>query len=667
MNKFRKLLLEELRIVPITIAKDKTILNSDMVKAMTINEELNNLGYTLNPNDIIKLAKTYDAELDSFLDNFKNTLNDVKSKPMYPNFPTQVMKIDEAQFRFHQMVHYFSTYGMEELFGVEVLKGWLPDVEDTEKTVSHEKLLKSKVISLVESDKCISYALKQILSKRERMTIPEKEIVKHICNNYPDVEIDTDVAFKENLYDIFYISTIQYNNYTLARKICQHTGDIWKCISYIINSTDTKRFKTSQKRKLVQLLESYPIEDFEANLILSNKKAEGIKNLLNYLSYNRFSNSYEHKEAVRKLRNSELKSWEGQAKTLIFSKDSKALQFIASRPGMMLRMITLLLRNGYDSLDIISTINAEKLSTQTLLSLIGYFTSDPSNMKYDGTHRPFNESNKVAYIAKELLCGNLKAKDTILKNKSVYLDMDEYDLDNSLLLSNDKSDEGGYMRSGLAYKIPENIKYLRFFVYWNDRFSRVDIDLHASLINAYGYIENIGWDSDYTNGIAVFSGDITHSDAAEFIDINIDNAIENGYKYATCNINSYTRQKFKDIDTCFVGLMGVNNLNENVVLYDAKNCFFSHELKGDYETMFYGYIDIQNRNLTFIGKPGDTYGNIDAISSSKFRLQDYINTLLQAQECSIVDDKNDADIVLVMGKPNREDEVSFIDNNFFLD
>ena len=53
---------------------------------------------------------------------------------------------------------------------------------------------------------------------------------------------------------------------------CQHTGDVWKCIDYVLKSRENYHLRTSEKRILVKVLESYDIKDFRANLILSNKK-----------------------------------------------------------------------------------------------------------------------------------------------------------------------------------------------------------------------------------------------------------------------------------------------------------------------------------------------------------------------------------------------------------
>ena len=308
----RKLLLSELRVFPVSQLNNSsdTISDECMVKVMTINEELNNLGYTLNPKDCVRLAATSNEIIESFLDNFRYCLDNVKAKPMYPDFPNQVLSMDEATFRMHQLIHYFTTYGIESLTGMEVSKGWLPNVEETEKTECDDTLLSAKTIQLIDESECAAYALEKILSKRERMTDADNRLIKALIAekcNIAEIVKNIDITFKENLYDLFNIA-MQDNKYDIIKTICQHTGDIWKCISYMIKELGVKRFKTSQKRHLVNILESYPIEDFEANLILSNKKSEEVKILLNYLSYNRFSKSIDHKEAVRKLRNNELSS-----------------------------------------------------------------------------------------------------------------------------------------------------------------------------------------------------------------------------------------------------------------------------------------------------------------------------------------------------------------------
>lgn len=662
---YESLLLSELRLVPFNEGNEFT--EDNLVKAVTINEELLNLGYCLKPADFIKLAKSPDV--DRFLHNFKKSLGDVKAKPMYPDFPNQVMELDEAVLRFHQMVHYFTTYGIEMFTGVSVTKGWLPEVQDTEKTEADTKLLKAKTIELISADKMYSIPFFKILSRNERMSDKDKMIMLECVKNMTaDQMSGVVIAFKQNAllaFDAIFTSELPADNKIAAlHSLCQHTGDVWKCMDYSLTHADF-HFKTSQKRLLVKLLESYSINDFRANLILSNKKGERVILMLKYLDFNAYSRKKEYAAAVADLRSGKLSSWEAQAKALVSAGSPDAIPFIAERPGMMIRMLTYLLRNGYDAKDISKALepNAGSLKTQTIISILNFF----GRLKEDEERA--DEANEVYSIAKIVLSKRLGSMNTVLRGKKVYLDItDEYNLDQSELRISDKSLEGGYIRSGIAYKIPDDIKRLRFFVYWNDK-HRVDVDLHGAAVTKNGSAISIGWNGDFRNSDIVFSGDITHSDAAEYIDIDLENTKAT---IASFNINVYcidngSSQNFADIEECYVGCMGVNKLGENVALYNPANCFFTHYLTGKYKTINYGYVDVINRCLVFDGIP-NTKGLYSVKERNNiFSLRRYVDILLQSQSAQLVENRDDADIVLVMGKPSKDNEISLIDNNLFFE
>lgn len=678
MTKFRQNVFKEMRTIIVAPGKF-AISNNSLMAAITFNEELVNLGYTLRPNDIVEMAKQplSSSLFQAMLSNIREYIGDVKAKPMYPNFPKQVMNMGNATFRFHQICHYFSTYGIEALTGATISKGWLPDVEDTEKTKTDNALLGLKVLDVVWSDmlnEAVEMIIRKVLSKRERLTIPEREIIAlgiKIPLN-PEHVKEFNIPFKENMYELFYAIFTDKNEFRNlgCYKFCQHTGDVWKCIDYLMNEKGINHFRTSQKRVLVKLLESYPAVDFTTNLILSNKSANKIKILLNYLDFNTYSRSTPHKDAVARLRNGELRSWEGKAKELIFSKNTDAIEFVSKRPGMMIRMITLLLRNGFSYVDITNALEkvADKLSTQTLVTLATFFGMPelPKNKK--GEERDMNEALRIYAIMNVCIDANLKAKNIPeLKDKHVYVDMDNYDLTLSTIECNTKSSEGGYIRSGLAYRIPEDIKRIRFFVYWNDP-SRVDVDLHSKMIPAKGgTATEIGWNADYKNEAAAFSGDITHSDAAEYIDIDLEKACRL-YSKANLNINLYNgKPSFGQIDECFVGIMAVNNIGEEVKLYDPKNCFFTHYLKGNCRSYEYGYIDITDRCLVFLGKEAAGYYSSKEHITSAFNAAAYIHSLLQSQYTMLVNNKEDADVILTMEKSTDEKAISLLDNNFFME
>ena len=669
---YDQLLFSELRLAAVTFDTAE-LTEENLVRAMTVNEELLALGYTLSPRDVLVLTGSADA--DGFAARIREYIGDVKAKPMYPDFPSQVMALDEAVFRFHQMVHYLSTYGLERLTGMRVTRGWLPEMQDTEKTEADETLLAAKTVALLDVSRKYSEPYQKILSKTERMTDKEQMIIAECAANLTADELaGTGVKFKQNLLLIF--NAVFTNSDLSAEKkraclhaVCQHTGDVWKCMDYALTHANY-HLRTSQKRLLVKLLESYPLWDFTGNLILSNKKRERTLLMLQFLDFNEYSRKPEYKKAVADLRQGKLRSWESETEALVARRSAKALDRYAERPGMMLRHLTFLIRSGYTIQDISDRLapHAAELSPQTLVSLLSFFMHNAESLTPE---EKYVESVSISRMLRQILRLRLEANETVLRGKKVFVNMPEFDLSLSEIRITNKSAEGGYIRSGLAYRIPENVRCIRFFIYWNDK-ERVDVDLHASAFGLKGEQIHIGWNANFKGNALVFSGDITHSDAAEYIDIDFDKARESLASIRT-NINLFSGYPtFSEVHECFVGAMAVSETGENIRLYNPKNCFFTHYLTGKYRLIQYGYIDVQHRVIVFDGladpkasENRDYYS--EAPRNGAFSLRHYFHILFTSQGVQTVDTAEEADIVLVMGKPNGDKEVSLIDNNFFLE
>lgn len=674
------LLLSELRVFPVTLTSNDNITDKTMLAAITANEELLNLGYTLSAKDVVNLAKC--GELYSFVEMFKGALSDVKAKPMYPNFPNQVMDTDEAIFRFHQMMHYFSTYGAEILFGLHVSKGWLPNVEDTYKVKADDTLLKAKVITLVDIDVIPEYVYTRIVPKCERLTDKDQMLLDLVLPYVDDRAIkNIEIPFKENIMPVFYsISNSkmisQEDKLCLLNCICNHTGDVFKCIDYCL-TRNKYHFKTSQKRLFTKLLETYSNSDFEENVIISDKRSNRTELLLRYIDFTTYSRIPVFKTIVNELRSGELHSWMSKVESKLKTRDVDALKMLSKRPGIMLRMLTRLLRLGYNPTDILVYLypHASELRTQTLVSILNAFNAKLDDLENSDQSKLSRESRSevqnVITICTGLLRDNLHAKDAPFKGKKVYIECGEYNFARSIIETNDKSDEGGYVRSGLSYNIPDNVSRLRFFVYWNHHV-RSDVDLHSRLVDSSGRTYDIGWNAGFKEPVAVFSGDITHSDAAEYIDIDLDASKDSDIEYATTSVELYSSNDMArglgDLDECYVGCMAVSSLNEHVKLYNPKNCFFSHSLTTKSDILGYGFIDIKNRCITVSAKPDmDVYQSSMHIQKNLFSLNTYVNILLSSQDCDIVTSREDADFVIVLDKPMNDNEISLIDNNFFMD
>lgn len=885
---FHKHLLSELHMV-VYQSGDPSRLNDRLLcEAVTVNENLRSLGFVLRPADILRLAVS--PSLYTFYQDVKELVPDVKAQPMYPGFPQQVLEMSEAEFRFHQAMHYFSTYNMELLTGCEVSRGWLPDYDGPERTQRDTRLLDAAVIELVNEEDAAMTALKILLGRRERLTNPELELVLESSAACSAEQMQgLKIRFKENLELLFPLLLEKADRETALRTlrvICSHSGDVLRCSTDYIRSRKY-HLRTSEKKLLVKLLESYPVWNLRQNLMQSNALRERNLLVLKHLDYNRYSGSPEHKEAVRALRNGELLSWHGIGEALLAEHSPKALTHLAQRPGYMLRMLNRLLSLGYSQEALMDALKprAADISGHLILKVLRTLSTrkntlaDKHKAAIDACHRKFQQEsyqcgfywieskykyrkegclqeaknkrthaenqylihpqenaedtawdmvrdawgavnlkeaalallkhglekqgalknmqrphlisnahveldtdilwclydpayfrnaivrceeelaplreraeklqveadqwlketmaalleknqplyeqeiqkidlweqerlvkieedyqkelaeasemirtladrkkseldaieadyqrqkNMIRYdpqavqILKELLKEHFRKASTVLKDKKVFCDLSMFDLAHSSLETEDRSRDGGYIRSGIAWKIPDDAKYVRFFTYWNDS-NRVDIDLHAGGVTTDGESLHVGWNASNQKCGVVHSGDITHSNAAEYIDIDLDAPIREIY----ANVNLYWgKYSFKGIQTCYVGMMAVDKIGAKVKHYDPANCFFTHELTQNTQNLFYGYVDVQNRCVRFVGQPNYNCWAARPLiedAESMFSLQDYLNCVLEGQNVELVETAEDADVVLTMGKSLLDNGISLVDNNFFLE
>ena len=883
-QKFHELLLSELHMVSYEPGNPEELTDERLCSAMTVNENLRSLGFVLRPEDLVRLAVS--PSLFNFFDGVEALVPSVTAEPMYPGFPQQVMEMSEAEFRLHQLIHYFSTYGLETLLGQQVRKGWLPEAGETKRRGKDASLLECRVLDLVPEAEAPLKVLTVLLERRERLTDPELELVTESVSLCRAEQMrGLTVRFKENLslvFPCFMAAEDRETALQALQAVCAHPGDVFRCAKEYL-TLRKYHLATREKKRLVRLLETYPVPSFRENLIPSNHLRERNLLVLQHLDYNRFSVSPAHREAVRALRSGELLSWHGIGESLLKSRDPKALAHWAQRPGYMLRMLNRLLSLGYTKEEILNVLlpQAGKISGHLLLKTVRTLTKRHAVMDQEYEKRiaacrqkyrreelgvprlnreevscsaewkridvcrrwltyPREEARQTAFallenltrelnqlrktladkqallariehparrekqirllqnacvhfdesvlellkyrnnpeklreeirlLASEIseqemrisfereaaertyaerlaviksqnvpaceaelksvdiweqtelkkaeaehalalaryqeamktLPGRLAAElealaeihraeilksgfddqsteivkallkehfihaETPLRGKKVFLDLELFDLDHSELETEDRSADGGYIRSGICYRIPPEAKFVRFFVYWNDR-SRVDLDLHASGTTVSGENLRVGWNADFRNSGVVHSGDITHSDAAEYIDIDLSAPV----REIRTDIHLFSgKRAFKAVQTCYVGLMAVSGARQDVKHYDPKNCFFTHRLTQNSTWISYGIIDVQRRFVRFVGqadRESQLYASAPSGAGPLFSLKDYLDCLFSAQEVQIVSEREEADLLLTMGKSTEKQGLSLVDHNFFLE
>lgn len=628
----------ELRIYTADAKQEKNVYPA---AAVTLNENLKAYGFVMDPQTLRKAIENMNPkQMKKMQDDIAEYAGKVKADPMYPNFPQEVLDMDEAQYRCDQLCHYFSTYGIELLTGREVKKGWLPEEGVHEGKEFNGFSTDLKKIDLAFGDEKWAVPMTVILSRRSRLTDTECEIIEEAVSHADEKTLSSlSVPFKENIAPVFQIA-MDKKSVALAHASCQHTGDVIKCLGKILRDHHF-RLTTSQKKFAARVIESYSADDFRENLCLSAKKAREAETIMKAISYSKFSRSTSHSKAVDDLRSDALVSWNAEVERCLAEKSGKALRKLAERPGMLLRSVRRLKKLGYKESDIVKALceKAESLSTATIVSVM--------------------ENTEMTEMLFPVLEARLACMQTPIKGKKVYFDEQNYDVKHSYIA---KSEEGGYVRSGMAFRIPETARRIRFFVYWNDE-QRVDLDLHAYFTDISGGDHHIGWDGDFKESGVAMSGDITHSDAAEYIDIDLSNS---DIGKVCLDINLFSgRPGFGEVQETLAGIMGISKLGKKIAHYDPKSCFISERLTSDTRDLFYGIIDVQKRYLRVEKRPGtmDTCGEASE-RAAEFSLNKYLDALFEAQGVEMVSSPEEADITLSVAKGG---DFSLLDENFFMD
>lgn len=228
---FHKLLLSELHMA-VYQSGDADKLNDRLLcEAVTLNENLQSLGFVLKPEDLMKMAVS--PSLHTFFDTLKELLPDVKAQPMYPGFPLQVMQMSEAEMKWNQFLHTFSVLGVEFLTGIKVSKSWMPDTRVLNRYEEDTTLLDAAVLELVPDEDAAITALRTLLGRRERMTDPELKLTLECAAECSAEQMQgLKVCFKENpdlLFPLLMEESDRDTALRTLRGICAHTGDVLRC------------------------------------------------------------------------------------------------------------------------------------------------------------------------------------------------------------------------------------------------------------------------------------------------------------------------------------------------------------------------------------------------------------------------------------------------------
>jgi uncharacterized protein (DUF3820 family) len=531
---------------------------------------IQSLGFTLSVDLINEMMKIEESEFVSvyteLLQYLRKLVGYKKYKPMYPNFPNQVLEASDIELYFNAFIHYLT--GMLPIYEK---KERLPLIEPaTLKVVelATEADIEKYFSNLLDSQVEYDVNMKEIIEKNINYVLSALEKVESIPNKENMIYISKIVG-RENISHMFKTTT---DVLRFAVALCD--GDI----SLAKNTKFTKIGRPDRKFVLSLFERLGKTEEMVARREVYIKLAE----VLHPGEYKRaFPKAFNMFDA---LRNTKVETFNGKFEKLIKSNIVHASAHIMTRPGVFARNLDRMIRSCKNENEMEYVLEcfrsvADKVSTKVLFQVVNHF-QDRSNprlvfpkgnvakVKVLPALKEFNEEKIQKYLGLDmkskiqLICDEAIIRQYVSREPmgKVYVapELNNYNIPFGLRSASKVLHTIG---RGSKFTYSTN-KILRFFIWWKnldaDCNSRVDIDLSVAFFGDNG--ESLGhtsWTNLKNGNYSVHSGDITDAPngASEFIDIRLDTIIKTDIRYVVPSVFSYTGQKFVDMPECFFGWM----------------------------------------------------------------------------------------------------------------
>lgn len=284
-------------------------------------------------------------------------------------------------------------------------------------------------------------------NKREIKKKREDKTTKHFQRKEDKMEIFLSDLLKEEGSK----SRVNFYNAFKEGREVEEVGaeDTLKGIDYCL-AREHYKLRTSQKRWLVKAIEKTNAEDFGFALAQSNTVADRSKTIMNFLSYNKFSRSPEHRVMVKDLRNGSLMTANKFLKQKVRRRDLDGVKRVVGA---------------------VPSLFWERLS-----EMLDHFSQEELREAGESCHfslevlvKALVQENtpEVTELLKALVAGTLAQLDLGIRGKRVRVAMGNF------------NPEFSFLGEVVAYKIPEDIRWVRVKLQWKDVVTN-SIDLIAT-------------------------------------------------------------------------------------------------------------------------------------------------------------------------------------------
>ena len=573
------------------LVSDKSIPAQDVAAAGLMN--LLSLGYLPVPELTERIMKASEPDVRQWFAMVQSLIRGSTCagqdlKPMYPNFPRQVIQMPNEEFVIRAMIHY-------------MMDGkWIPEFEKEYREPLRFAYLRT--LNLCTEDDYHQVFTNMMSSLSPLSKVDQDSLTEYLLTE-PVPRIPDVIPVKETCAMVE-VLLLKANKLLALKRLVRTPTDILRFAAAVSGGdvslhtpVEFGSYPRHIRRLMLELLNRChaPLEEMAVHrshwLRLGESLHPGEK--LMRENYMRAADAFDA------LRAKDIpSSFNYKAEKALMEKDTKeVLRLLGQRPGMFARQLNHVLENvkPEDVDKVLAAFHAcaGKVSTRVLLQVIEFFRnrnevpvrvfkaiSRNENDYYQTNSMPVMETalcERVIRICENAIKAQL-AQRPYMGRVFVSKDLETIA---APLHQRKMSDGFRILPSGSWFKLPEDVHVLRSFLHWKNAIDRdgdemrTDVDLSVVFLdeefNAYGTVSYFNHSlyhilSDGTREVVgVHSGDfvdapIATGGASEFVDVDLDVASKCA-RYMVVSVNMYTNQSFSDMETCFGGWMGRYDMN----------------------------------------------------------------------------------------------------------
>jgi len=586
--------------------------------AMTLQANIMKYGYMLDQNALNTLSRSSKQDIISFYNEVTNFLKDQLGggshyKPLYKNFPTEVMNLSDSELFWNQIIHYMSN------------GTWEPSTVEMERPVAFENI--KYTILRVCDEKTFMGIFTELCSLNTSLTVVDKSIMEWFYVEYStklNEHLPTNIPFKETLCTLAsWQLSVPVRSVTDVLRIAVYLsgGDIMlpkvpnklykpnRWSRYEVENPERekfrfKKFSRSERRYIMSLFENSNLDVREMK-----SRRERFLKLAFVLHTGEYEKSFPKTFSVfNTLRNTVVRSWNSEVESSFKVSFDAGLTKLAERPGEFARRLDNLIRkNEKDYKKIISLFagSTMNVSNKVLFEVYTHFEGR-SNAKtgrsimVKGSRKRTTLPDLPAIPAR--IIGDIQNTiwDTLRTKFSTLPSLGKVYIVPMLkkipLPTNMRSLNPSLKPIIRGQRLPfdnPDAKVVRAFVHWTDETGGEDLDLSYLFIGD-NKKETLNFGHPRI-GNSILSGDVRHrrGPCAEYVDVDIQNALSLGYRYILMDCRNYNGRGLNTVKAYF-GMMERKFTEASLIWYPetVTGCI---ELNSPSVTTVIAILDLKTR------------------------------------------------------------------------